>query len=304
MHHSFGLVVRFGQGKDSDGDGVPDAQDKCPSVPGKPELNGCPDTDGDGILDQDDKCPTVAGLAQFQGCPDTDGDGIPDADDVCPNERGTLEMKGCPDRDGDGIADKDDKCPNEKGALSAQGCPDRDGDGIADREDACPDDKGPVATKGCPDTDGDGILDKDDKCPNIYGTAENHGCPQPALDATEKQAVQQKLNFAAKNIFFESGSDVIKKSSHTDLDSVAAVLNRYDFLKVSIEGHTDDVGPAKANVDLSNQRAAAVMNYLIAHGVLPTRLTALGYGPYKPVADNKTPEGRAKNRRVEINIKD
>lgn len=304
MHHSFGLVLRFGQGRDSDGDGVADVDDKCPNVPGKPELDGCPDTDGDGILDKDDKCPTVAGLPQFQGCPDTDGDGIPDADDACPTQKGPVETKGCPDTDGDGIPDKDDLCPTEKGPASAMGCPDRDGDGIPDKDDACPDDKGPAKYKGCPDTDGDGILDKDDKCPNVFGTAANHGCPEPALDVNEKQAVQQKLSFAAKNIFFETGSDVLKKGSFTDLDSVAAILNRYDFLKVSIEGHTDNVGPEKENVELSNQRAGAVVKYLIARGVLPTRLTALGYGPYKPVADNKTADGRAKNRRVEINIKD
>ena len=304
LHHSFGLVVRFGQGKDSDGDGVPDVEDKCPNVPGKEELHGCPDTDGDGIMDQDDKCPLVAGLPQFQGCPDTDGDGIPDADDACPNEKGTVEMKGCPDKDGDGIADKDDACPNEKGPASAKGCPDRDGDGIADKEDACPDGRGPAATKGCPDTDGDGILDKDDKCPNVFGTAANHGCPDVALDVTQKAEVQKKLSFAAKNIFFETGSDAIKKESYDDLDSVASILKQYDFLKVSVEGHTDNVGPDKVNVDLSNQRAGAVVKYLIARGILPTRLTALGYGPYKPVADNKTAEGRAKNRRVEINIKD
>jgi outer membrane protein OmpA-like peptidoglycan-associated protein len=304
MQHSFGLVFRVGRGRDTDGDGVPDAEDKCPNDPGKPELQGCPDTDGDGIIDKDDKCPTVPGIIQFQGCPDTDGDGIPDADDACPTEKGTIEMKGCPDRDSDGIADKDDACPDVKGVASAKGCPDRDGDGVPDKDDKCPDDAGPAATNGCPDADGDGILDKDDKCPNVFGVAENHGCPQPALDVSTKTEVQKKLSFAAKNIFFESGRDVLKKSSTADLDSVAAILKQYDFLKVSIEGHTDNVGNDNANVELSNQRASAVMTYLISKGVTPTRLTALGYGPFRPIADNKTPEGRAQNRRVEINIKD
>jgi len=304
MHHSFGLVFRLGQGKDSDRDGIPDAEDKCPNDPGKPELAGCPDTDGDGIIDKDDKCPTVAGLAQYQGCPDTDGDGIPDADDACPTQKGTIDMKGCPDSDGDGVADKDDLCPTEKGVALSMGCPDRDGDGIPDKEDACPDEKGPAKYKGCPDTDGDGILDKDDKCPNVFGVAENHGCPKPAIDVTERLEVQKKLNFAAKNLFFETGKDVLKKESLTVLDSVVSILKQYDFLKVSIEGHTDNLGADKVNVDLSNNRASAVMKYLVDHGISVTRLTALGYGPFKPIADNNTPQGKAKNRRVEINIKD
>jgi OOP family OmpA-OmpF porin len=304
MHHSFGLVARFGKGKDSDKDGVPDAEDKCPNDPGKEELAGCPDTDGDGIIDKDDKCPTVAGIAQFQGCPDTDGDGIPDADDACPTQKGTIEMKGCPDTDGDGIADKDDLCPTVKGVASAMGCPDRDGDGIADKDDDCPDDRGPAKYNGCPDSDGDGILDKDDKCPNVFGVAENHGCPIPALDLTERVEVQKKLSFAARNIFFETGKDVLKGGSLRDMDSVVAILTRYDFLKVSIEGHTDNVGSDNANVMLSNKRAEAVVKYLTDHGVKPSLLTATGYGPHKSIADNKTAQGRARNRRVEINIKD
>ena len=96
MHHSFGLVLRYGKGKDSDGDGISDAEDKCPNDPGPAETGGCPDTDHDGIIDKDDKCPTVPGLPEFQGCPDTDGDGIPDPDDACPNEKGPASNHGCP----------------------------------------------------------------------------------------------------------------------------------------------------------------------------------------------------------------
>lgn len=304
MHHSFGVVARFGKGKDTDKDGVPDTEDKCPNDPGKPELGGCPDTDGDGIVDKDDKCPAVAGLAAFMGCPDTDGDGIVDAEDACPNDKGSAEMKGCPDADGDGVADKDDLCPTTKGLAALQGCPDTDGDGIADKDDACPNDKGTVAGKGCPDSDGDGILDKDDKCPNVYGVVENNGCPKPALTVTEKQEVQQKLNFAAKNIFFETGKDLLKKESYDDLDNVVGIMKKYDFVKLAIEGHTDNVGVPEANVALSNKRAAAVVDYLIKKGVAPDRMLAAGFGPSKPVGDNKTAAGRALNRRVEILIKE
>ena len=277
MHHSFGMVLRVGRGADADKDGIPDADDKCPTIPGKAEFDGCPDTDGDGIIDKDDKCPMVAGLAQFMGCPDSDGDGIPDMDDACPTAAGPAATIGCPDKDGDGIADKDDQCPNEKG---------------------------PAATQGCPDTDGDGIADKDDKCPQVFGLKEFNGCPKPALDEKKKLEVQQKLSFAAQNIFFETGKDILKTESHKQLDSVVHILVEYDFLKVAIDGHTDNVGSDKSNTELSNKRAAAVANYLTAHGIAAGRLTVTGYGRQKPIADNKTAKGRAQNRRVEINIKD
>ncbi|MFT3885736.1 MAG: OmpA family protein [Flavobacteriales bacterium] len=82
-----------------------------------------PDTDGDGIPDKDDRCPEVAGLAALQGCPDRDGDGITDALDACPDQAGPASMQGCPDTDGDGIADNVDKCPTVPGVASMRGCP-------------------------------------------------------------------------------------------------------------------------------------------------------------------------------------
>ena len=85
---------------DSDNDGIYDKEDKCPTVPGVLEYQGCPipDTDGDGINDKEDKCPTVAGTREYQGCPipDTDGDGINDKEDKCPTLAGTRENQGCP----------------------------------------------------------------------------------------------------------------------------------------------------------------------------------------------------------------
>lgn len=85
---------------DDDGDGIPNKDDKCPTVKGIKEEHGCPakDTDGDGIPDHLDKCPTVKGVAEFQGCPppDRDGDGIPDAEDKCPDQPGVAAEQGCP----------------------------------------------------------------------------------------------------------------------------------------------------------------------------------------------------------------
>jgi OOP family OmpA-OmpF porin len=113
------------------------------------------DTDGDGIVDSLDACPTVAGLAQFQGCPDTDKDGIKDSEDKCPTVPGLAKYNGCPipDTDGDGINDEEDKCPTIAGLARYNGCPipDTDGDGINDEEDKCPTVAGTAANFGCPD---------------------------------------------------------------------------------------------------------------------------------------------------------
>jgi outer membrane protein OmpA-like peptidoglycan-associated protein len=115
------------------------------------------DTDGDGLYDDEDKCPTVAGIAKYEGCPipDSDNDGINDELDKCPNQAGTAKYEGCPipDSDGDGINDEEDKCPNEAGTAQYNGCPvpDKDNDGINDADDKCPDIAGPASNKGCPE---------------------------------------------------------------------------------------------------------------------------------------------------------
>ncbi len=114
---------------DTDGDGITDDKDKCPTVKGVAKYDGCPvpDTDNDGINDDNDKCITVPGLARYQGCPipDTDGDGINDEDDKCPTVAGVARYQGCPvpDGDGDGINDEEDRCPTVAGIKENQGCP-------------------------------------------------------------------------------------------------------------------------------------------------------------------------------------
>ncbi len=124
------VVVAAPVAIDTDGDGIVDSLDKCPTVPGVAKYQGCPvpDTDKDGINDENDKCPTVPGLAKYQGCPvpDTDKDGINDEQDKCPTVPGLAKYQGCPipDTDGDGINDEQDKCPNEAGVAAYQGCPD------------------------------------------------------------------------------------------------------------------------------------------------------------------------------------
>jgi outer membrane protein OmpA-like peptidoglycan-associated protein len=161
----------------------------------------------------------------------------------------------------------------------------------------CPRVKGPIENHGCPwpDTDGDGILDKDDACPTVYGVPENHGCP--ALTKKEVQAIK----YAFDNLEFETGKDKIKQRSYISMDGLASLLKEKGY-GLKIDGHTDNVGNPEFNMDLSRKRAEAVKAYLIDKGVNGAKLETEGFGLTKPIADNKTAEGRQKNRRVEMNV--
>lgn len=245
---------------------------KVVEVPVIPVVVEAPkDRDGDGIIDAEDNCPDVKGLASLMGCPDTDGDGITDASDNCPTVAGLAKYKGCPipDTDKDGINDEADKCPNQYGVARYQGCP-------------------------IPDGDGDGVNDEEDKCPTIPGLATNYGCPEIA------KAVVDKINIAAKNIFFATGSSKLLPKSFKSLNDVAKLMADDKSLMLDIDGHTDNTGKADKNQILSESRAGSVKAYLVSKGVAESRMTAEGHGQNDPVADNKTAAGRAKNRRVEM----
>ena len=259
---------------------------------------GATDKDGDGIYDKDDTCPEVAGLKEFNGCPDSDADGIEDSKDSCPQEAGIAEFNGCPDTDKDGVADKDDACIDVFGLKSLNGCPDADGDGIADKNDKCPSVKGPKENAGCPwpDTDGDSVLDKDDKCPSVKGTVANNGCPEVSED------VMKKLNEYAKTILFDTNKASFQKQTLPVLEAITAILKEYPSAKFSIEGHTDADGKDTANQTLSENRAAAVKNYLVEKGIDASRLSSAGFGESQPVDSNKTKAGKANNRRVEVKL--
>jgi outer membrane protein OmpA-like peptidoglycan-associated protein len=110
---------------DRDGDGIPDAEDRCPNEKGPRATRGCPDRDSDGVIDSKDKCPDVPGKRELAGCPekkDSDGDGVPDEEDKCPDVAGKPELAGCPDGDNDGVPDAEDKCPEQAGLKELQGC--------------------------------------------------------------------------------------------------------------------------------------------------------------------------------------
>ena len=283
---SAGLQLKYGfnlkktdkpvvQIKDMDKDGVPDNEDECPCVAGPLCTKGCPDTDGDGIPDKDDKCPNVKGLARYSGCPipDTDNDGINDEEDKCPLVKGLAIYQGCPppDRDHDGIPDDEDKCPDVPGVASHQGCP-------------------------IPDTDKDGVNDEEDLCPNTPGPIQNHGCP------IIEQEVIKKVNFAANNILFKTGTATLEKSSFKGLNDVAQIMKVNAGIRLKIDGHTDIVGSDSFNVVLSQDRANAVFQYLVTKGIDAGHMKVTGYGKTLPVASNNTPDGRQQNRRVELKL--
>jgi outer membrane protein OmpA-like peptidoglycan-associated protein len=261
---------------------------------------GGKDTDSDGIYDQNDACPDVPGLEAFNGCPDSDNDGIEDSKDDCPNEAGLAEFNGCPDSDGDGVADKNDDCPTVAGLAALNGCPDADNDGVSDNVDDCPNEAGPSANKGCPwpDTDGDGVLDKDDKCPNEAGTVANNGCPE--VHPTPE--VVNALNTYARSILFNSGKSTFKTETDKVLQAMVVIFKEYPQANFSIEGHTDSDGAKASNQLLSERRANAVMDYLVANGINADRLTAKGFGEDYPIDSNKTRAGKANNRRVEVKL--
>jgi len=278
---------------DTDMDGVPDNDDKCPEEVGPAATMGCPDRDGDGIIDAEDKCPMDAGTEAMMGCPDTDEDGISNAEDECPADPGTAAMMGCPDSDGDGIADHLDNCPDESGTTK-NGCPDADGDGVADGEDACPDKAGNF--NGCPDSDGDGVADNEDRCPTQAGPAASGGCPEI------KPEVKEQLEYAARAVRFQTASAKLMESSYIILSEIGGIMRQYPDYDLTVSGHTDDVGSDVTNLTLSEKRAEACRNFIIATGISATRISSVGYGESQPVGENTSADGRRLNRRVEFGL--
>ena len=256
-------------------------------------FGGPGDADNDGIEDRYDACPNAAedydGFRDDDGCDDddNDNDGVPDDRDACPDDA----------EDRDGFQD-DDGCPD----------PDNDGDRVIDAEDACPDAAedfdGFQDDDGCPDldNDADGVPDTLDQCPDTPAGArvDATGCALPEEPADADMEAMDTGGLVLEGVTFRSGSAQIKPTSLDVLQRVAESLKRNPDVRVEVRGHTDSVGAAETNRQLSHRRAIAVRDFLIQLGVGPSRITAVGYGEDYPVAPNTTKEGRAANRRVEL----
>jgi OOP family OmpA-OmpF porin len=152
--------------------------------------------------------------------------------------------------------------------------------------------------EGCPtDTDGDGIFDGIDQCQGTPAGVEvdASGCPTvPKLD--------RKL--VLHDITFESASSEITPDSYPQLDEVILSLKAWLEIELEIRGYADSKGTKKRNLELTQERAEAVRDYFVSHGIEARRLVALGYGEEEPIASNDTEEGRAENRRVELHRTD
>lgn len=206
------------------------------------------------------------------------------------------------DDDGDGVVNGNDLEPNTPSGVLVNSngeaivvAVDTDGDGITDEFDQCPTEKGSFSTNGCPDADGDGVIDNKDKCPNEFGSAANNGC---IVDNQTQRVFDEALH----GILFETGKDVIKKSSYAILTQVVDVLYAYPQYTLEIHGHTDNSGDAAKNLALSEARAIAVKNFLIKKGIKADRIKTFGHGDTLPMATNDTDAGRADNRRVEFKL--
>ncbi len=286
-----GLSFMFGDRsrgpRDRDADGVPDDVDECKKTPpgDKVDAKGCTvkDADGDGVFDDADACAdTPAGdKVDEKGCSlpkDADGDGVLDNVDACADtpKGDKVDEKGCSlpkDADGDGVTDDTDTCADTPAGeqVDAKGC-------------------GPSQRDG----DGDGVKDAADRCPSTPAGVEvdGEGC-QVLFQPTKKTLILEGVNF-------ETGKATLTPESETILNGVAESLVANDSIRVQVTGHTDNTGSLALNRRLSRGRADAVRTYLISKGVAEDRLTARGFGPDQPVASNKTADGRAQNRRVEL----
>jgi len=258
-----------------------------------PGLNPNTDRDHDGLMDDVDKCPDVAedkdGFKDEDGCPeeDNDLDGIADKVDHCPDvaedKDGFEDADGCPDEDNDkdGISDISDKCPDEP----------EDKDSFED-EDGCPD----------PDNDKDGIMDARDLCPNepetVNGYADTDGCP----DEDQVRVVGDKIVLDDR-VHFYVNSFIIRKVSYPLLMRLAKLIADHpEYLHVSVEGHADERGPDNFNQKLSEDRARAVMEFLVKQGIAADRLSSIGYGSTRPLVDKKSEYALLLNRRVEFTV--
>jgi OOP family OmpA-OmpF porin len=190
--------------------------------------------------------------------------------------------------------------PVPKAAPKAAAPPpeaDADGDGVPDSRDSCPGTESgvPVDALGCPkDTDLDGVLDSKDNCPDT-----------PAGTLVDETGCVAKEVSVTLDIKFALGKAEVNPDFDPQLQRVADFMKRFPQTTVLIEGHSDNLGNPQGNRALSQKRAEAVRNHLVwKFGVDGSRVTAKGFGPDRPIADNKTEQGRAANRRVVAVVSD
>jgi len=259
---------------DTDGDGLSDG-DEVHKYHTSPRLA---DTDGDGLSDGDEVLKYhLDPLAQ-----DSDGDGLSDYDEI--NKYHTDPLK--KDTDGDGLTDGEEILTYHTNPLLA----DTDGDSLTDGQEVKVTHTDPLNV----DTDGDGVPDNEDGCPLEPGPKSNNGCPETPFKVGNRIDLPR--------IEFETGKSDILPQSFAALNQLQGLMEKYPGSRISIQGHTDNVGDSLMNERLSVSRASSVKNWLVERGIAPSRFETQGYGQTRPIATNSTPEGREKNRRLEFII--
>lgn len=209
------------------------------------------------------------------------------------------------DSDGDGVYDDSDKCPGTATGVTVNvdGCPlDSDGDGVPNAADQCPNTPAgfEVDSRGCSlDSDGDGVADALDQCPSTPRGVEvsQNGCEI-------RQAVEvERFSGILDGVNFHTASAELTLEARNRLDRLADQLLQYPDARIIVVGHTDNVGHAQSNLDLSNARARSVANYLVSRGLLAQNMRYVGKGEAEPIASNDNREGRLSNRRVELVVR-
>jgi outer membrane protein OmpA-like peptidoglycan-associated protein len=240
---------------------------------------------------------------------DGDADGIRDNRDLCSATPAgaSVDAKGCPtDGDSDGVFDGIDVCMNTPAGatVDGKGCPsDSDADGVVDGLDVCLSTPAgaQVDTRGCPtDADADGVVDGLDRCPDTAAgkRVDEKGCEVSKLEYEMLDTGRLRL----QGVNFVSGKAELQPSSFRVLDEAGDLLSRWPQLQIEIGGHTDSRGAAAKNRTLSERRAQAVADYLLARfpQISSAQLRVRGYGEEQPIAGNETDDGRSRNRRVEF----
>jgi outer membrane protein OmpA-like peptidoglycan-associated protein len=276
---------------DTDGDGLNDGEEYLTLKTDPLKV----DTDGDGLSDFEEVKTTMTNPLIV----DTDSDGLNDAEEVNKYKTDPLVV----DTDKEGLNDYAEVMTHKTNPLLA----DTDKDGLTDAEEINKYKTNPLMA----DTDGEGLSDSEEvlkyktnplKKDTDAGTIDDYTEVKRGTDPlnADDDVVKIGVPIVLEGITFDVNKTTIKPESENTLMKALKTLTTYQDISVEISGHTDSDGSNKKNQTLSEGRAASVKAWLVSKGVDANRISTKGYGEDKPISDNKTKEGKQKNRRIEF----